>query len=271
MTTTHVLAPQLRMPTAFGPAPGPRNVPHGVELPDGPERISTITLTAPGREADLQPLVPAGCTLLDGTWSIQITSLSNLHWFGGHGYNIIAVSIPVVYDEGRQRVEGQFLPVMWESKADPILTGREELGFPKIFADIDVYDLPDSGGTSVAARASWGDTTFFAAHVADLTPAGPPRPALPAITRRYIPAVGDLETADADYLTISNPVSGTDVTQISAHEGSGRFEFTPVTWRQIPFQYPIINQLAELELTGPVAVRAATVEGIFGMATNRRL
>jgi hypothetical protein len=27
---------------------------------------------------------------------------------------------------------GSFCPVMWESMADPVLTGREALGFPKI-------------------------------------------------------------------------------------------------------------------------------------------
>lgn len=271
MISTHVLAPQLRMPTAFGPAPGPRNIPDGVELPPGLERICNISFTAPADASELQLLVPERCTLLDARLTVQVTRMANLRWFAGHGYNIISVAIPVRYEDEQQRIDGQFVPVMWESMADPILTGRDELGFPKIFADIDVHDWAAGAAESVVVRASWEGTTFFEAAVSDLAPAGAPEPSLPVITRRYIPAVGALNTSDADYLTVSNPVSGSSISLVDSVSGSGRFEFTPVTWRQIPFQFPIINALCALQVDGPATVRATIAEGIFGMAANRRI
>lgn len=271
MTVTRVLAPQLRMPTAFGPAPGPRNVPDGVELPPGLERISTVTFTAPGQEAELQPLLPDRCVLRDASWSIEVTAMRNLHWFGGHGYNIITVGIPVHYVGGQEPIDGRFVPVMWESMADPILTGRDELGFPKLFADIDIHDLPVNGTESAVARGSWEGTTFFKAAVSELAPADPPESSPPVITRRYLPAVGALDAADVNYLTASNPVSARSLSLVNSASGSGQFEFIPVTWRQVPFQYPVINALSALKVGGPVSVRATTIEGIFGQATNRRI
>ena len=51
-------------------------------------------------------------------------------------------------------VEGNLLLVMWENHADPIITGREQLGYSKIFASID--DIHTYGGVSKTALTSWG-------------------------------------------------------------------------------------------------------------------
>ena len=51
-------------------------------------------------------------------------------------------------------VEGNLLLVMWENHADPIITGREQLGYSKIFASID--DIHTYGGVSKTELTSWG-------------------------------------------------------------------------------------------------------------------
>ena len=62
---------------------------------------------------------------------------------------------------------GPFLTVLWEDLADPILSGREELGFSKLYAE-----LPDPwefhGTTRFAA--SWLGYTFCDMEVSDMEP-----------------------------------------------------------------------------------------------------
>jgi hypothetical protein len=47
---------------------------------------------------------------------------------------MIHVWWPVIFKGERDEVTGRFLAVMWENLADPIITGRGEIGQPKLFA-----------------------------------------------------------------------------------------------------------------------------------------
>ena len=61
----------------------------------------------------------------------------NIGWLAGHGYNGITVAIPTQHHSAPQGwLRGNFLPVGWENLAAPLLTGREELGCARIYADI---------------------------------------------------------------------------------------------------------------------------------------
>ena len=69
-----------------------------------------------------------------GSPSITVTcaSLYNLDWLGGGKYNLVQVTVPVTY-------QGELMSlclVMFEDRVDPIVTGREELGYPKIMVGI---------------------------------------------------------------------------------------------------------------------------------------
>ncbi|MGH2266647.1 hypothetical protein ACQ1Z3_16255, partial [Enterococcus faecalis] len=63
--------------------------------------------------------------------------MTEIDWLAGRGYTMIHVSWPARFDGMRDRATGRFLAVVWESLADPIITGRDEIGHPKLYADVD--------------------------------------------------------------------------------------------------------------------------------------
>jgi acetoacetate decarboxylase len=66
-----------------------------------------------------------------------------IEWLAGGSYNIIGVNASVVFKGKVDELAGSYCLVLWENLTDPILTGREIQGIPKIYADIadhTVYD-----------------------------------------------------------------------------------------------------------------------------------
>ncbi|WP_460072983.1 acetoacetate decarboxylase family protein [Streptomyces sp. YKOK-I1] len=259
------------MPTVFGPLPGPRNVPSDVDPTDYVERTTVFTFTAEVRRHDLERFLPPSAILREAILKIDVVRLENLHWLAGRGYNIVAVSYPVSVPTATGVRLGDFVAVLWESRCEPILTGRDELGHPKLPADITV---PAHDSQPTRATASWDGTPFFSAEWTDIRTAesgdGPPSaPPAPVFTHRYLPRVGSLEEADISYLTYDHrrPPEGHPVPQVRYRGvADGSFEFKPASWQQIPFQYPVINALAGIE---PLAFRPVTVtvaEGLFPVA-----
>ena len=78
--------------------------------------------------------------------------MKEIEWLAGRGYNTLGASFPVVFQGTRDYAEGHFLTVLWENLTDPILTGREELGFAKIYCEL---PEPIVLGDSVECHASW--------------------------------------------------------------------------------------------------------------------
>jgi acetoacetate decarboxylase len=62
-------------------------------------------------------------------------------FLAGRGYNMIRVNAAAVFNGEQDKLEGQFALVLWENLADPILTGREMAGIPKLFADIPDHEI----------------------------------------------------------------------------------------------------------------------------------
>lgn len=158
-TAALTLSAMYRMPTAFGPAPGPRNVPAEKAHLRYAKDIVSLGVVALTDAALLERLLPPRCTL-EGEARIQVTVmyLTNIGWLAGRGYNIVMVSIPALLEGAHEVVRGSFCPVMWESMTDPILTGREELGFPKINAQIPGATVLDG---TWRGCASWESYRFF--------------------------------------------------------------------------------------------------------------
>jgi len=86
--------------------------------------------------AKLDKLLPPGFSLGgDLIVSASCAWFRNLYWLAGCGYGILSVDFPVTYQGKTERLDGALCPVIWEGSPDAIMTGREELGFPKMFAD----------------------------------------------------------------------------------------------------------------------------------------
>ena len=248
------------MPRVFGALPGPRNVPKDKQhLPNNQTNL-VIAVTVLTDARLLAELLPPDCTI-DGEplLTVTMTVMSNIGWLAGRGYSILNVGFPIAHASRRSgTVSGNFTPVLWENHADPIMTGREELGFAKIYAEM---PPPVVVGDTYTATALWQGFRFFGIEVTDLVEA-PMQPAPPAGSFHYkfIPRTGALGQADAAYLEYAPPnqlatgYGGLRMTQ--RRMGKGNFKFHPARWEDVPFQYPIINALAELPVR---EARGATV------------
>src|SRR5579875_1861599 len=124
-----------RMPTHFGPSPGPRQRLDGgrwdcKETPNTTAVwVSFLTdgdklaaLLPPRFQLSEQPIV-----------TVEAAYSTNIGWLAGRGYNVVVVRFPAIYRGQVDQCSGQFLAVVWENLADPIITGREELGWPKVY------------------------------------------------------------------------------------------------------------------------------------------
>jgi len=73
--------------------------------------------------------------------SFSQTTLDKMEWLGGSGYNHLGLyihGIEYVKSNG-EALSGTYMPILFESLTDPIVSGREELGMPKLYSSIDVY------------------------------------------------------------------------------------------------------------------------------------
>ncbi|MFM9969214.1 MAG: acetoacetate decarboxylase family protein [Burkholderiales bacterium] len=268
------LKPQYRMPRVFGALPGPRNVPRDKQhLPNNQTNL-VLSITALTDKGLLSELLPPDCTLFgEPTLTITMTVMSNIGWLAGRGYSILSVGFPIAH-QSKERGErtGNFTPVLWENLADPIVTGREELGFAKIYADI---PPPVIIGNRYSARALWQGFQFFEMEIGDLTessdrPPVPPSPTLGSFHYKFILRTGALGEPDCAYLEYASPnrsATGYGGLRIVRRlTGNGSFRFHRARWEDVPFQYPIINALADLPIR---EMRAASVtyqaaEGLIG-------
>lgn len=184
-------------------------------------------------------------------------NLKNLPWLAGRGYNTTGVYLNNVVHE-KTGTTASHLSVLFESLCDPIVTGREELGFPKVFATTtDPIDLVD--GTR-EYRVSWLGHEFLKLTFPDLNQAEIPttRPyqhTSPSrhghFGYRYMPAVGEPGKADAEYTVFNPPATKPD--RIRAYytprEGqTASVKVTESTFEQLPTLHYIVNRLAEIPL-----------------------
>jgi len=57
-------------------------------------------------------------------------------FMAGGGYNVLGVNLSAVFNGKRDHFLGSYAAILWENDTIPIITGRELLGVPKVYADI---------------------------------------------------------------------------------------------------------------------------------------
>ena len=116
--------------------------------------------------------------------------------------------MPARFRGSSDRVDGDFLLVLWENMADPIVTGREELGFAKVYGELPPLVLR---GDRAAARAHWDGHLFAELEIEGLgAPAGTwPEPPLSQglLHYKYVPRTGAPGKSDSEYPVLT-PASG---------------------------------------------------------------
>lgn len=252
---------RYRMPTVFGPTPGPRQRPDGAAFDGSATRRDCATLQFLTDEGRLRELLPPGFQLEgEPVVSVEFTRLRQLEWLAGRGYNMLGVKLPARFEGRQDRARGHFLAVLWESRPEPIISGREELGFAKLYAEL-------AGPRVLCGRhqytASWDGHSFFqmqlelgeavtidatadAAQPADDVQRG-------TLHYRYMPKVSAPGQADVAEAVLTPATHKAGPTSVQC--GTGSLSFIRSSWEQLPTMSHIVNALAELPL---IEIRAAS-------------
>ncbi|PYI03557.1 hypothetical protein BO78DRAFT_389284 [Aspergillus sclerotiicarbonarius CBS 121057] len=255
-------SPYHRMPLGFGPFPGPRQTAQGHPLDGWDQAQSTtysIVFRAPKEQLDA--LLPAECFRIESDEtskgsafaSVSFTRLENLPWLGGRGYNLCGLYIHNVICQGRdETVRGKYLSVLFEDRADPIISGREELGYAKLFASLDEQTGPQSWELDMG----WEGTVFGRMHMDNLSPDDPVDASLRAhlqpeniLHYKYIPRTGSPGLADVEYPTMSPiPAPGASQAVDTLYTSTATLAFTSHGFQALPTLHHIAEKLAGLHI-----------------------
>lgn len=237
-----------RMPVAFGPLPGPRQALPGCGTKGGEASITSLSLRFLSTAEALEELLPPGFTLAgEPVVTVEYTELTDVPWLAGRGYDTFAVKLPARFEGRRDTVTGSFVAVVWENMADPIITGREELGYAKLFSDL--RSSPE-GPDGHRCTASWDGHTFAELEFEGITEVEPETAAQGdgVLNYRYVPAVEAGSGPDSSGAVLTPAVGGAEV--IRQATAVGRVRFVKSTWEQLPTFYNIVNTLEGLPVLG---------------------
>jgi hypothetical protein len=258
-----------RMPSMLGRAPGPRNMPKSKAHLAYDGDVTTLSIRALTDEKALTALLPPRCRLAGApTINVMYSMLSNLGWLAGRGYNILKAQSEIVFEGVDGDVRGNLSWVLWENHADPIVTGRDELGTPKLFAHLP--EIRFTGDSAIAA-ADWEGHRFFEMEAHDLVPDArsssfdtyAAQGGLPLLCYRYHSRVGEWGAADIATMTMSTTGSAPAPKVREQLTGSGKFRFFAARWEDMPTQYTYVTTLASLPL---LEFQPAKVSKVSGMA-----
>ena len=191
----------------------------------------------------------AGLVGESGHWDIEVAFMTGLEWLAGRGYATLGVRFPARYRGNTDDVTGSFLSILWENLPDPIITGRDELGYNKLYADI---PEPRKLRGREIFQAAWLNHPFLTIELSDLqeieraeharaTTASPP---LGLLHYKYIPRTG-ASGADVAYAAFTPP-GGSAAKIERVLKGKGSVEFQRSTWEQLPTMFHIVNAFVDL-------------------------
>jgi 3-hydroxybutyryl-CoA dehydrogenase len=210
--------------------------------------VTTMVISYVTEREVLQDLLPEPFTVGDEALiTVFYARNRDVDWLAGHGYNMISVAANVVFDGVDGPLAGTYSLVIWENLTDPILTGRELQGIPKIYADIPDHSVDDGVWRCSASH--------FGNRIVDLSIQQLRTPTAAEIELdaknqegknnpmgwRFLPGVGGAGTA------LSEPTLFPSETQIDEVQvGEGAIKWNHLTWEQNPTQYHIVNRIAAL-------------------------
>ncbi|KAF5002126.1 hypothetical protein FGRMN_609 [Fusarium graminum] len=284
-----------KSPMSFGPMPSPRQDYYGRRQASENSAFTTWSVRFKSSATYLKTLFPTSQfsfykpgTVAEATF--LCTELREMKWLGGGGYKFFGLWIHGVQYEKKDgsKIYGSFLAVLLENSADPIVTGREELGMPKIFCDIEVEEK----GSSANIRCSWRGTQFADIAINNLEegdgktngtnghapPSGPPGSAPPPeeqgqLVYRYVPSVGKPGVADVEYpVFIEDGLETTTRKVEKTSVGSGGdLKFTAGTWETLPTLNHIATGFSDIPVFGIVKAKVEQGCGVDDISHARRI
>lgn len=243
-----------RMPTHFGPASGPRQGEGGRTFAnrDSP-KVTSMAVSFLARSEQLDAFVPEGFAVgSPPVVTVRASYMTEIEWLAGRGYNTLGISVPAVFTGKTDYVVGSFLTVLWENLTDPILTGREELGFAKIYCEL---PEPRTYDNQTHCIASWMGFKFLDMRLWDMTPQ--PLDAVAEAARgqrsdgtlhyKYMPRTGEWGTPDVAYAVLT-PAGNSNTVVQAVWRGEGSVQFYHARWEDLPTQFNIVNAFHGLEI-----------------------
>jgi hypothetical protein len=260
-----------RMPLSFGSSPGPRQDLQGRKrIMNAGAKYRTAYMTFKTKKSYLQTLMPTKEFNIksQGGWTtatFSVTRLENLQWLGGRGYSHFGLYIHnVAYNgeldpcstalEAKDKL-GSLLPVLFENMADPIITGREELGFSKVFATL--QETQTEG--SYALNAGWEGTNFCQIKLTDLAAEEDTAPIdeTPLYHYKVIPSSRRAGELDTEYTTVSQLKLGENAKESRWKAGKAEILFSDLKNEELERAFPtlanIIAGLREIEVCEVIA------------------
>ncbi|MFC1937782.1 acetoacetate decarboxylase family protein [Chloroflexota bacterium] len=241
-----------RMPTHFGPALGLRQSETGPSHAPDSRNITYWSVSFLTNREQLDQLLPEGFEVgAEPVVTVEAAYMTNIDWLAGRGYNTLGVSFPAVFNGEKDHVSGNFLTVKWESLCDPIITGREEIGFSKIYGEL---PPPKTYKGVTNCTASWLGFKFVDLTIKNLKQLSPEEVAELKSKRKsdgilhykYIVKTGEWGEAEVAYATLTPPLKYVETREV--WRGEGTVQFHKATWQDLPTQVRIVNGLQALEI-----------------------
>jgi len=266
-----------RMPYGFGPTAGPRQGPDlkPFDWSQSPRRRS-VAVSFLTDASLLAELLPPGFRLAgEPAVTVELTELSELEWLAGRGYSMLGVRFPACFQGKTDDVTGSFLSVLWENLADPILSGREELGYAKIWCELPPVRVFRN---KVVCSASWLGHQFAHISVDDLTEAELIAPAYPGLEAlqsdgtlhyKYVPDTQHWGATALAHACLSPAGGGASVERV--RRGRGTVNFFPTTWEDMPTQFHIVTRLLQLPQLESRGAWVAELRGASDLSNQRKL
>ena len=209
----------------------------------------------------LAAYIPAPYKVNNPVVTVVYACNRQVDWLAGRGYNLVSVNASVVYESEGEHLNGLYTLVMWENLTDPILTGRELQGIPKIYADIPDHQV-ENGRWSAGASHFGNQIVEFS--IENLRPPTADEVAAAAANEgndhpmawRYFPAVPGYGEAVNEFTTFPSETIYKEV-----QVGEAALKWNELTWEQNPTQFHIVNALADLPIVTmlPAMVAKASV------------
>jgi acetoacetate decarboxylase len=229
------------MPFHFGPRPAKGSAVYG--------EVTTIAVSYLTDRRILAEYLPEPFEVGEEPLvSVSYSMNKEVAWLAGGGYNLIGVNVSAVFKGKVDHLKGSYCLVMWENLTDPILTGREIQGIPKIYADIPDHTVYNGVWR---ASASYRGHKIVDLSVKDLEPLADDQVKEWERTARegnwmgwkYIPNTGG-PGAEVSHATLFP----THPTFHHIWVGKGEVQWQRLTWEQNPTQFHIVNALERLPI-----------------------
>jgi hypothetical protein len=270
-----------RMPIGFGIAPGPRQGINGLRQPFAENQtFVTASIKFKTSRTFLQNLFPTKSFVFKSPATVayasfKCTTLDNMSWLGGGGYNYFALYIHgVMYKkQDGSVVDGVYLPLLFENLADPIITGREELGMPKVYCELDV-DRTDS---SYQVQLSWRGAKFGNFVIEDLNSQNGNSIETPedkTLAYKYVPAAGEPGKSDCEYPVVISHTAETEAqpqVKASATSTKASTKWDALDSRSIPTLHHIVSKLAEIPVYEIVSAGVVSGSNVPDLSSTRRI